>query len=302
MRGEYFDDNSSKVPLHNRYLEIAKGIYEWSGLPEDLVNEMPEGFIEECLFRGGGVGIKHTSSVGYVICQIKPVVLSIYGTPIKWLPYFPKGIMESSTSVMPMDVLSEEYQKDSPALWLQSTAFSRMFPYLRIMDDTIKALGLNVNALAQPIALYGDVGGEVDPLMLKTDMEQGERYIPLVKGGIRAEVLDLKATDHTQNLINTFKALDAECLTILGVQNSGVEKTSGVSDSESQAILQSISTVIGQGLKLRKQWCEKVNATFGLSLNVELSPEYEIHMMSEDSDDDVEEDVSTMEGNDDSDT
>lgn len=89
------------------------------------------------------------------------------------------------------------------------------------------------------------------------------------------QVIDLKAKDYAASLVGTYNAMDNEILTIIGLNNTGTEKASGVNIEESTSLHQELRITSDTGLKLRRQWCERINAKLGTSFSVKLAAEYE---------------------------
>lgn len=269
--------NYFKTALIKRYLSIHSGIFSWT--LDNSLPDVPKEFPEETLFFGVGVAVIPDTSLGTVMCKINPIMLNIYGKPNSYLPSFDRGLVMDSNIVIPTDLGVEFKQSEYPALFFESSIYSLIEPYIDIMADTLSTLRQNVNALAQPILIYGDIGNEVEGLLLSKDLKSGATQIPLVKkGAIPAEILDLKATDHTQNLINTFKALDCEVLSVLGIKNSGVEKTSGVNIAESTAVIHEINTSINEKLKRRQEYCDLLYEKHGIDIWCELTPSYKMYL------------------------
>ena len=287
-----FDDSKQRYKdiLTRRYLSIHSGIFSWT--LENSLPDVPEHFPEETLFYGRGLAVIPETSVGTVMCKINPVMLDIYGGPFSYLPSFDRGLATTvpNNVMIPSDLSVEYMQSEYPSLCFECSIFNTIEPYIDLMADTLSTLRQNINAMAQPIAIYGDIGNEVEGLLLSKDLTDGSLQIPVIKRNtVQAEVLDLKASDHTQNLINTFKALDCEVLSMLGVRNSGVEKTSGVNIAESTAIMQEINTSIGQQLKRRQEYCDLLYAKHNIDITCELTPEYTIYI-------ETGEDASEVEG------
>ena len=245
-----------------RYRVIARGIYEWTGLPDDV----PEGYIEEALFEYGCIGAKNVEGLGVCITPAAPVSTGIYGNPLTWLP---TGIQ--ATSALPGLMTPS----DAPVLWIGEAPADRAEMFADIAHNALVSLRQNVIALRQPIALDGEPGRTADGIVLKSELENGEQYIPVIDGKrLGVQVLDLKAKDYTAQLVAVYNAMDNEILTIIGVKNTGTEKASGITTEETTALHQELSVVSDIGLKLRRQWCAKINAKLGTSFAVELSDGY----------------------------
>jgi hypothetical protein len=242
---------------------IAKGVYEWSGLPEDV----PEGFVEEALFDYGSIGAKDVTGLGLCLFPASALTKSIYDQPLTWIP---TGTYSFNNSAMIMT------PSDNPVLDLGVPVAAKIEMFAGIMKSSLISLQQNVIALRQPIALDGVVGNGAEALVLSSELETGEMYIPVIdsdKLGIK--VIDLGATDHTQSLIATFNAMDSEILSIMGIKNVGTEKASGITTEETLSISQELNVVSDYGLKKRLEWCKKINSTLGTNFSVELADAYD---------------------------
>ena len=249
--------------LEQIYRDVARGRFIWSGLPED----MPEGYIEDtALFYNAGVGIKPTS-MGMVVLPAKPVSLTVYGTPYSWVP----GNVPGLTGLeMDPELFAES---DTPVLWMSMSVMDRIRPYLQVMARCLKVLNTNVGALSTPILINGRPdagdGGNLTGVLLKSDMLDGESFIPVIRGdGMPLDVLDLKVTDHTQNLISTMEAMHAKILEIMQ-SGDGVAKSSGITVEETVNGNQSVTQAADLELARRKAWADRINAELGLNVTVE---------------------------------
>lgn len=245
-----------------RYRQIAKGIYEWSNLPEDV----PEGYIEEALFNYGGISAKVVQGLGICIMPASPRTYDIYGQPLTWLPTGLVGIPQSVP-------LMEE--SANPVLWLGAPLVDQVELFAQVMKSSLISLQQNVIALRQPIAIDGNVGNSANACVLSSELEEGELFIPVINSErLGVQVIDLKAVDHTQSLIATYNAMDNEILTVLGVKNTGTEKASGITIEETRSVTQELTLTSTYGLKKRQKWCEKINKVLGTDFWVEVSSAY----------------------------
>lgn len=246
--------------IEEHYRQIAGGLYKWDGLPDGC----PRDFIESsALFYSPGVGCKKARGMGEVIAPIKPATLTVYGTPYDWIPVPLRGMM-------PIAADSEFFEpSNDPSLWMSNSIYDNIEPYLRIMSQTLKVLNTNVIGLSQPIMISGLPNAPLKGLILKSELMDGETYIPVAgRDGISAEVLDLKAQDHTANLISTIDWCDARILEIMASSN-GVQKSSGITTMETVSGVQSVIQQFDIGLEKRKAWADQVNDRFKMDLSVE---------------------------------
>lgn len=252
-------DTSGLVQI---YRDIARGRFIWEGLPDD----MPDGFIEDtALFYNAGVSIKDTG-MGPVVLPAKPVGLTVYGTPYTWVPGNVPGVMglESDPELFA--------ESDNPVLWMSASVMDRIQPYLDVMARCIKVLNTNIGALSTPILINGrpdaGEGGNLTGVLLKSDMLNGESFIPVVKGdGMPLDVLDLKVTDHSQNLISCMEAMHSKILEVMQ-SGDGVAKSSGITVEETVNGSQSVEQAADLELMRRQAWAERINAAMGMNVTV----------------------------------
>ena len=252
-------DTSGLVQI---YRDSARGRFIWEGLPDD----MPDGFIEDtALFYNAGVSMKSTS-MGPVVLPAKPVGLTVYGTPYTWVPGNVPGVMglESDPELFA--------ESDNPVLWMSASVMDRIQPYLDVMGRCIKVLNTNIGALSTPILINGrpdaGEGGNLTGVLLKSDMLNGESFIPVVKGdGMPLDVLDLKVTDHSQNLISCMEAMHSKILEVMQ-SGDGVAKSSGITVEETVNGSQSVEQAADMELMRRQAWAERINAVMGMNVTV----------------------------------
>lgn len=262
-KGERGNSNPHSFnPLH-RYKSIAMGIYEWTGLPDDV----PLGFIEGVLFEVGCISAKSVEGLGICVLPASPSTLTLYGEPSNWLPTrlysFPSSLPDLTAT------------STNPCLYLGESTLSKIEMFVSIMNNSLLSLNQNIVAMRQPIALDGSVGNGADAVVLSKELDGGEMYIPVIDASkLGVHVLDLKAQDHTQSLISTYNAMDSEILNIIGVKNVGSEKASGITSEETLSIKQELVLTSDIGLRLRERWCERINTAIGTGFSVKLSEAY----------------------------
>ena len=248
--------------LIERYVRIYCSRFKWTGLPEGC----PPDFIERQLFFCGGVAAKEVRGLGICVMGAAPSTLTIYGTPARWLP---TGIVGSMNTTSTSASLWKE--SDTPVLWDGEPMADRIAPYLEIQRKALNALGCNLVGLTNPVMIECVPGSELNGKIIKNNLGAGDVFIPVIdRSTLNANVLDLKATDHTQNLIGVIHDTDNTMIDMMFVRSS-MEKASGISIEEATASNE--QNMIGMALELRKrmEWCERTNADLGTSFHVEES-------------------------------
>ena len=148
----------------------------------------------------------------------------------------------------------------------------RIQPYLDVMARCLKVLNTNIGALSTPILISGrpDAGecGNLTGVLLKSDLLNGESFIPVVRGdGMPLDVLDLKVTDHSQNLISCMEAMHSKILEVMQ-SGDGVAKSSGITVEETVNGSQSVEQAADMELMRRQAWAERINAVMGMNVTV----------------------------------
>ena len=246
---------------YQRYLTIAQGIYEWDGLPEDV----PRGYVEQALFWFGCVGAKEVPGIGLCVFGATPTSWTIYGEPATWLP---TGLKTITTPLI-------NEKSDNPTLYLGVSVSDKISAFADIQKQAVISVRQNIIGMRQPIALDGNPGNSADAYVLSNELEGGEQFIPVIEAGkLGVKAIDLGIVDYTTSLLNVYDAMDREILSYMGIKNSGTEKQSGITPEETLSITQELSLVSTVGLKLREDWCKKINAVLGTNISVKIADSY----------------------------
>lgn len=244
--------------LDEHYRRIFSGLFAYKRMPEGC----PAGFVEgQAIWFAGACGCTKAKGFGTILTPAKPSTLTPYGLPYQWIPEPVNGMHKVPGS----DFFRE--RKD-PILYTGAPMRDLIEPYIQIMERAMRVLNINVFALSQPVMVAGVPGAELDGLLMKSTIMEGETYIPVTRAGAQAPVvLDLKAQDHTQNLISTIDWCDSRILEVM-LSSNGMEKSSGVTTMETVSGVQSIIQEAEVMLEQRKAWCEECNAKYGLDMTV----------------------------------
>ena len=246
--------------LIERYISIYTSRFKWSGLPEGC----PPDFIERMMFLYGGVSAKKVRGLGVCVMGAVPSALSIYGIPARWMPV---GILASTEG----NAVNESIWKDSdtPVLYDMMPMLEKIRPYLELQRKAINALGCNLVGLTNPVLVECVPGSELNGKVIRNNLGAGDVFIPVIdRGAMNAEVLDLKATDHTANLTGVIHDTDNTIMDIMDVRSS-MEKASGISVEEATASEQQIVSGMDQEFRKRYEWAMNTNAVLGTKFKVE---------------------------------
>lgn len=248
--------------LIERYARLYASRFTWSGLPDDC----PPDFLERQLFFCGGVSAKEVRGLGICLMGAAPSTLTIYATPARWLPV---GIVGSMNTTSTSASLWKE--SDTPVLWDGEPMADRIRPYLEIQRKALNALGCNLIGLTNPVMIECVPGAELNGKIIKNNLGAGDVFIPIIdRSALNANVLDLKATDHTSNLLGVIHDSDNTIMDMMYIRAS-MEKASGISVEEATASDE--QNIIGMDLELRRrqEWCRKINERLDTNFSVEAS-------------------------------
>lgn len=244
----------------SRYADVYASRFVWDGGPDGL----PEGWIERSLFWSGCVGAKEVGGMG-VILPAGPVKRDVYGWPITWVP---SHIYGTQTDI---GLFSES---DGPCLFLGFEGLAdEIRPYAEVIAACLRSLRTNVTAMRTPVLLRGIPGAELNAMIKQASLEDGDCYIPTVDGvaSTMAEAIDLRVSDHTQALVNTIRAMDAEIMTRMSIMNAGVGRESGVTVLETGSISQLLTLQMSEEERVRERWRDEVNDRFKWDLSFKKS-------------------------------
>ena len=260
-KGERNAEKGSELDdLVERYVRLFCSRFTWKGLPEGC----PPDFIERQLFFCGGVSAKKVRGLGVCVMGAAPSALTIYATPAKWLP---TGIVGSLNTTSTSKSLWEE--SNEPVLWDCEPMYQRIKPYLEIQRKALNALGCNLIGLTNPVMIECVPGAELNGKIIKNNLGAGDVFIPIIdRSALNANVLDLKATDHTQNLTGVIHDTDNTIMDMFYIRAS-MEKASGISVEEATASDE--QNIIGMDLELRRrqEWADAINGSLGTQFTVE---------------------------------
>jgi len=252
--------------LLERYVRLFASRFTWKNLPDDC----PPDYLERALFFAGGISAKKVKGLGICVMGAAPSALTIYGTPARWLPV---DIVGSPTSTM----VSESLWTDSnnPVLWDYEPMINRIMPYLELQRKALNALGCNLIGLTNPVIIETVPGAELNGKVIKNNLGAGDVFIPVIdkaNGALSANVLDMKATDHTANLTGVIHDTDNTIMDMFFIRAS-MEKASGISVEESTASDEQNEIGLAIELDRREKWAKEINAVLGTNFEVEFTKE-----------------------------
>ena len=253
------DTGCEAEDIEGRYLDAFVSNFRYEGLPEGC----PDTYIEEMIFYHGGVSGKKVKGLGTLMMGAKGAAFNTYGVPVRWLP---AGVTSQPASDSVSSSLNSE--SDNPVLWFGQSMRDKIAPFLEIQRKAINALNVNMASLSMPIIVEAAPGTELKAKLIKSNLGSGDVFIQAIdKGALGASILDMKATDHSVNLLGVIHDMDSEILDMMHI-NCALEKSSGISDVESSASHDQIMNGLETELRLREAWLEKLNPNLGTNIRV----------------------------------
>jgi len=250
--------------LLERYVRLFASRFTWKNLPEDC----PPDYLERALFFAGAISAKKVRGLGVCVMGAAPSALTIYGTPARWLPV---NIVGSPTNTSVSDSLWTD--SNNPVLWDYEPMVNRIMPYLELQRKALNALGCNLIGLTNPVIIETVPGAELNGKVIKNNLGAGDVFIPVIdkaNGALSANVLDMKATDHTANLTGVVHDTDNTIMDMFFIRAS-MEKASGISVEESTASDEQNEIGLAIELDKREKWAKDINAVLGTNFQVELT-------------------------------
>ncbi len=249
--------------LEERYISAFCSNYRYGNLPEGC----PDDYIERAFYFTGCVSGKKVRGLGVTMFGAAPVNYTTYGTPVEWLPSY---VVAGTTGPISGDIFKNS---KNPCLYDYIPMAERIRPYLEVMRKAMNALNVNLVGLTNPVVIEATPGLELKGKIIKNNLGAGDVFLPIIdKGALGASVLDLKAADHTANLLGVVHDMDGEILDMMGIRSS-LEKASGISVEEASASEMQIVQTRDRGLEQRRAWLEKLNAVLGTNITVEPASE-----------------------------
>lgn len=244
-----------------RLEEIAINRFKWKNLPASV----DERFLELVLFNKGYALFFDDADYGYMAltCNFEGV-FNPYNIPTKYHAYAPSGFYadrDISNSVL----IYNNY--------LRTPSFSVIWEYAERIAEIQRIIDINAKAQKTPVLIICD---EEARLSMKNVYMQYEGNYPVIygrKGTFMAEdfqTLDTHSEYKGDELYKLKLQYWGEVLAYLGISTS-LEKRERMLAGEVAISTNEIEMTRLTALNARKQACNKINAMFGLDIDVEFN-------------------------------
>lgn len=253
------------------YAQDQADMYDWE-IPDEI-NDVPTDWIERSLFYKGNIGICPYNSSTKSKFRLTPgsgTKYDVYGQMLKWIPTV---IDPNSTIHVGVEWWAHRY----PILQLSYAPIDFVYEYVRLRHSSLISAGQNTVAMRQPVAIAGQEG-EIGMRYIADMVEGGNSYLPTLDGDGSitrdVEVLDLGAQNFLDPLTGFIDATDSWASRMLGTDSASTQKESGISIQEVTAGDKRVKARRMNGLKQRRNWCERVEEATGITLEVYINDEY----------------------------
>lgn len=268
-RKTFFDESASgNMHTYGEYLErlteLSISMFEWKNLPKSVDPR----FLELTLFTDGQAVFFEDEVMGYLGLQV--IIngpLDVYRVPIRRRAFAVNGyqkMLDTNDSV----IIYNNYLRTNSVAMVKLYA-KRLYNLDRIID-------VNANAQKTPVLVQGT---EQQRLTLLNLYKEYDGNAPVIFGDKNLDINALKCikTDapYVADKIYQLKTqIWNEALTYLGISNLNIQKKERLVSDE--VIRNQGGTIASRysRLEARREACEKINAMFGLNVDVDFREDY----------------------------
>lgn len=243
----------------NRLLELSVSCFRWENLPPTVDSR----YMETQLFYNACVVYFRDDVVGDLCLNVTPQgPYDVYGEPTRRRAY-------SRYNNYQMNLTSD----DSVIIWNnygRTSDFGSMQLFAYRMYDIDRTLDTNVRAQKTPILIQCSTQQRLSLLNL---YKEWDGNAPVIFGDKSLDINGIKAikTDapFVAESINAIRLrIWSEALSMLGIENSGVQKKARLVTAEANALQGETYASRQSRLKAREQAAEKINRMFGTDIKV----------------------------------
>lgn len=249
----------------DRLTELAISMFEWKNLPEQI----DERFLEITLFTDGQIVFFRDEELGeYLALQVATNGgFNVYRIPLRRRAYAVNGYQKQLNI------------KDSVIIYnnmLRKNSIRTVKLYARRISNIDRIIDVNANAQKTPILIQGS---DQQKLTLTNVYKEYDGNSPVIFGYSDLDlkgfnVLKTDAPYVADKLYQLKTQLWNECLTYLGISNLNIQKKERLVADE--VVRNQGGTIASRYSRLnaRRQACEKINAMFGLNIEVDYREDY----------------------------
>lgn len=244
---------------YHRLKELALSMFEWKNLPDSVDNR----FLEDCLFRDGFCVFFKDEVMDY-LC-LKTMIggqLDVYNIPKDRTAYASNGYNRSLDSTNSVLIFNN---------MLHTNSVTDIKMFARRLYECDRTIDVNVKAQKTPVMITCD---ENQRLTMKNLYAQYEGNEPFIFGGKdldlkKVQALTTGAPYVADKVHETKMQIWNEAMTYLGISNVSMVKRERLVTDEVSRNMGSVVMSRYSRLNERKEACKKINAMFGLKIDVD---------------------------------
>ena len=244
---------------YNRLKELALSMFEWKNLPDSVDSR----FLEDCLFRDGFCVFFKDEVMGY-LC-LKTMIggeLDVYNIPKARTSYASNGYnraLNNDNSVLIFNNM------------LHNNSVTDIKMFARRLCECDRTIDVNVKAQKTPVMITCD---ENQRLTMKNLYAQYEGNEPFIFGGKELDLKKVQALTTgapyvADKVHETKMQIWNEAMTYLGISNVSMVKRERLVTDEVSRNMGSVVMSRYSRLNERKEACKKINAMWGLKIDVD---------------------------------
>lgn len=251
---------------YNRLTELAISMFEWKNLPPSVDPR----FLELILFADGMAIFFFDEELGYLTLQTMiGGNLDVYRVPKIRRAYATNGYNR------PLD------ESNSIIIWnnmLRTNCLTDVELFSRRLYECERTIDVNIKAQKTPVAILCD---ENQRLTMKNLYAQYDGNEPFIFGSKDIDIKKIQAITTgapfvADKVMQTKFQIWNEAMTYLGISNCNMQKKERLVSDEVTKNMGSTVASRYTRLEMRKQACLKINAMFGLNIDVDYREDYQI--------------------------
>lgn len=259
-------NNRTYIHYYNTLTELAISMFEWKNLPPSIDAR----FLELILFSDGMAVFFYDEELGYLALQTMiGGNLDIYRVPRIRRAYATNGYNRS---------LGEN---NSVIIWnnmLRTNCLTDVELFARRLYECERTIDVNIKSQKTPVAILCD---ENQRLTMKNLYAQYEGNEPFIFGTKDLDVKKIQAISTgapyvADKVMQTKFQIWNEAMTYLGISNVNMHKKERLLNGEVTRNMGSTVASRYTRLEMRKQACAKINAMFGLNIDVEYREDIQV--------------------------
>ena len=265
-KNKKFANRKRNALTYNIYYSFFKNVmlnlFKWEGLP----NNIPSRFIEKVLFNTGICGIAENKSVGIIACKISPIGnRNIYDEYNKYMFYtYDTTIPNFNVDRKDMVIIRNNINESSGHMLCEYMA-DKIYEIERGIDK-------NLFQLKRPIIVNVPEGQKLSIENLFHQIDENEEVIygskTLDKDIENIKVFPIQSEFYSDKLKDLEKTYMNEFLTMLGINNSNIDKRERVNTYEVNSNNEIIQINRNNFLNPRLEACEQINKMFNCNATV----------------------------------